>query len=76
MRPVPVVLLSAAFAAVGCAPKSDSLYRPVDDTVSNPAVIAVGDEEARKREERENAARAREESLREQREAQTRDDDD
>ena len=71
----PFVLLSCAIVLVaGCASRqSDSLYRPVETAVSNPSTAPLGDEADQDREHLDNAQKAREESLREQR--RNRDDD-
>lgn len=69
------VLLCLALFALGCAPKSDSLYRPADTTISEPSTAKLGDEDEQDREDLQNAQRAREESLREQERNDTRDDD-
>ena len=75
MRLPVVALLGALVLAAGCAPRSDSLYRPTDTTVSNPSSAALGDELDQEREALQEAARAREESLERQRE-NTQDDSD
>lgn len=66
----PFVLLSCAIVlAAGCASRqSDSLYRPADNTVSQPSASPLGDEAEQDREHLDRAQKAREESLREQRE--------
>lgn len=80
MRPSPIAPLGALFGALvlvaGCAQKSDSLYRPLDTTVSNPSSAPLGDELDQDREHLDNAAKAREESLREQRKTDDDDNDD
>lgn len=75
----PLVLLSCAvvLAAAGCASRqSDSLYRPVETAVSHPSTAPLGDEADQDREHLDNAQKAREESLREQRENDEDDGDD
>ena len=67
MRFLVVALLGALVLATGCAAKSDSLYRPTDTTVSDPSGAALGDELEQDREALEDAARARDESLKLQR---------
>ena len=75
MRQMLVPLLCSTVLAVGCAAKpSDSLYRPADTTVSQPSTAKLGDEDEQDREDLENSQRAREESLRQQRENAERDD--
>lgn len=76
MRFPSVLLLAGVVAAAGCASRSDSLYRPADTTVSNPGSAPLGDELDQDREDLQNAAKAREESLREQREDDDVDDGD
>lgn len=74
----PFILLSCAIVLVaGCASRqSDSLYRPVETTVSHPSTAPLGDEADQDREHLDNAKKAREESLREQRENNEDDGDD
>lgn len=80
MRSFPIAPIIAVLAALvlvaGCAQKSDSLYRPLDTTVSIPSSAPLGDEVDQDREHLDNAAKAREESLREQRENNDDDNDD
>lgn len=76
MRALLVSLSVAALLAAGCASRqSDSLYRPVDTTVSYPSTAPLGDETEQDREQLEHAQRVREESLREQRENNETEDD-
>ena len=74
----PMILLSCvAVLAAGCASRqSDSLYRPVETAVSHPSTAPLGDEADQDREYRETTQKAREESLREQRENTEDDGDD
>jgi hypothetical protein len=75
MRTLLVPLLCSTVLAVGCASTpSDSLYRPADNTVSQPSTAKLGDDDEQDREDLENSQRAREESLRQQRENDERDD--
>lgn len=77
MRLPAVALLGPLLlAAAGCASKTDSLYRPADKTVSNPGTAALGDELDQDREALDEAGKAREESLRLQRENADDDSDD
>lgn len=61
-------LLAPFLLTVGCATKSDSLYQPASNTVSTPGSAALGDELDQDREALDEAGKAREESLRLQRE--------
>lgn len=74
MRPILALLLCSSVLAVGCAQRSDSLYQPIDNTVSDPS-SSLGDPVARDREYDEEARRAREEALQQQRDAREDSDD-